>query len=200
MVTRQWSSGDRLMHSARPEWGGGVVTSVQRDSMNGKQCQKLVIRFDRVGVKTISTAHADLRPESDMPLHTPYQQDNADPFLAPLGPSPKEIMLKIPDAAFDPFSTHKARLDATLKLYRFSEQGASLLDWAVMQSGLRDPMTRFNRHELEDLFTRWVMLRDEHTKKLVLEIKRTEPGLFAELGPTAPRSAQQLLRRLDALR
>ncbi len=212
MHPRQWSIGDRLVHAGRPEWGAGVVTSVSKDSHEGKSCQKVVIRFDRAGVKTISTALADLRPENEMPLHVPDRYSDkpsdkyadeypvADPFLAAMSTAPKEMMLKVSDEATDPFATSRSRLAATLSLYRFTDQGGSLLDWAVMQSSMRDPMSRFNRHELEDLFKRWVMNRDEHLKRLVMEIKRSEPALLAELGKTAPKGAQQLLRRLDAIR
>ncbi|MGQ0627349.1 MAG: DUF3553 domain-containing protein [Phycisphaerales bacterium] len=201
MLVRQWSFGDRLVHAGRPEWGSGVVTSVQKDSYEGRVCQKLVIRFDKVGIKTISTALADLRAESEMPLHTmPEAAFSDDPLMKPLGPSPKELMLKIPENATDPFTTPKARIEAMCALYRFSDQGGSLLEWAIMQSGLRDPMTRFNRHELEELFKRWVMLRDEQFKKMIFEFKRNDPALLAQIGRNAPRGAQQLLKRLDALR
>jgi hypothetical protein len=188
-----------------------VVTSVARDNYDGKACQKLTIRFDRAGVKTISTALADLRPEAELPLLMSTSPGGGgggnggggladDPFMRAMAPSPKEMMLKIPDAATDPFSTARARLTKSLELYKYSDQGGSLLDWAVMQSGLRDPMSRFSRHELEDWFKRWSMVRDEHLKRLIFEVKKTEPGLLQELGRAAPRGAQQLLRRLDALR
>lgn len=201
MVLKTWTFGDRLVHAGRPEWGVGVVTSAAPEQHEGRTCQRLVIRFERAGLKTISTAHADLRPESDMPMLTAKDlAQHDDPLKAPLGPSSKEIMLKIPDAANDPFSTPRARLQATINLYRFSESGGSLLDWAAMQSGLKDPMSRFSRHELEDLFKRWTMLRDEHLKKLCLELKRNEPGLISEAARTAPRNVQQVLRRFDVMR
>lgn len=201
MLLKNWAFGDRVVHAGRPEWGVGVVTSAVPEQHEGRSCQKLGIRFERAGLKTISTAHADLRPEGDMPMLTAKDSNpENDPLKAPLGPSSKEIMLRIPDVATDPFTTPKARLDATINLYKFSDQGGSLLDWAAMQSGLKDPMTRFSRHELEDLFKRWMMLRDDHLKRLCLEIKRNDPGLIAEAARNAPRGVQQLLRRFDVVR
>lgn len=210
MLTKNWSFGDRVVHLERPEWGSGIVTSVAGDSMDGKPCQRLTIRFERAGVKQLLSAIAHLVPAQDAPaLHTsgnghaagPLGPDAGDdPLKAGLGPSPKEVMLRLPQNATDPFSTPKARLAATIGLYRFSEHGGSLLDWATMQSGLKDPMTRFNRHELEELFRRWTQLRDEHFRRMAGELKKNDPPLLAEALRSAPRSAQHALRRFDALR
>lgn len=206
MLVKQWSFGDRVVHAAKPEWGTGTVTSAQPDVHEGKTCQRLSIRFDRVGIKTINTALADLRPEADAPLLAPAVDHPAggghDPFGAASAAAgdAKAVMTRLPDAATDPFSTPRARLKATFDLYRFGLEGGLLIDWAAMQSGLKDPMTRFNRHELEDLFKRFMVNRDDHLKRLALELKRTDPALLAEAVRTAPRGAQQVLRRLDLAR
>ena len=68
------------------------------------------------------------------------------------GRSPDEVMARLPEAATDPFSGLEARLKATLGLYRFTDQGGSLLDWAAAQSGLKDPLSEFSRHDLERHF------------------------------------------------
>lgn len=207
MLVKQWSFGDRVVHTGRPEWGTGHVQSATPDTHDGKPCQRLSIRFERAGIKTISSAFATLVPAEDAPalmLAEPPDAHTDDPLAAAMAgndaKSAREIMLKIPQAASDPFATPRSRLAASLSLYKFSEHGGSLLDWAAVQSGLKDPMTRFNRHELEDLFRRWTSVRDEHLKRLVFELKKNEPGLLAEVARTAPRGAQQMLRRLDALR
>jgi hypothetical protein len=109
-----------------------------------------------------------------------------------------ETMTRVPEAASDPFRTRKARLESTLNLYRFSGTGASLLDWAAMQSGLKDPLTRFNRHELERFFERFQTALDAHLKRLVLELKKAEPQALAEVITAAPAFAKQALRRADA--
>ena len=81
-------------------------------------------------------------------------------------------MSRLPEAATDPFTSLEARLKATLTLYRFTDQGGSLLDWAAAQSALKDPLSEFSRHDLERLFQRFAFVRDEHLKKLVQEILR----------------------------
>lgn len=197
MLVKQWSFGDRVVHAGRPEWGVGVISSAVGEQHEGRACQRLVIRFERAGIKTISTAHADLRPPSEVPLLMAETEKKEDPLAGFGGPSAKDLMLKLPDAATDPFSTPRARMQATLNLYRYNGEGGSLLDWASVQSGLKDPMTKFNRHELEELFRRFVMIRDEHLKKLAFEFKKNEPGVLAEAQRTAPRAAQQVLRRFD---
>lgn len=201
MLVKQWSFGDRVVHAGRPEWGVGVIAGTQAEQHEGRSCQRLTIRFERAGMKTISTALADLRPESELPmLGMPATPRSDDPLLAPAGPTPKDVMLKLPDAATDPFKTSRARLEASLAMYRFSDQPSSLLDWAVAQSGLKDPMTRFSRHELEDMFKRWTQLRDEHLKELCFALKKTEPGLISEALRTAPRAALHMLKRFDGPR
>lgn len=226
MLTKTWSFGDKVVHLERPEWGSGVVTAVAGDSLDGKPCQRLTIRFDRAGVKQLLSAIAHLVPASDVPAVHPSavgagvgagashsaghgssagsyssHAHHEDPLKAAVaGPSAKDVMLRLPQDATDPFTTPKTRLLASVRLYRFSEHGGSLLDWACMQSGLKDPMTRFNRHELEDLFRRWAQIRDEHFRKIAAETRRNNPALLAEVMRDAPRSAHTALKRFDGFR
>ncbi len=203
MLLKQWSYGDKVVHLDRPEWGVGVINTVTADSHEGKACQRVTVRFDRAGVKTLSTGIANLIPADDAPkIHTLEPgTDEHDPLLGDRGAvAAREVMMKLPDVATDPFTTPTARLKATLNLYRYSEQGGSLIDWAAAQSGLRDPMTRFNRHELEDLFRRFAQVRDEHLRKVVLEVKKTDPSAIALLMKQAPRSAMNAMKRFDNMR
>ncbi|MBL0926484.1 MAG: DUF3553 domain-containing protein [Phycisphaerales bacterium] len=216
--------GDRVVHMARPEWGIGVITAAQAITDNGRPCQRLTIRFDREGLKTLSTAFAHLRPAEhvEFPAGTPaHPAPAAAPAAAPATPpgeapaatagasglgwlatleggNPAERMAHLPEPATDPFSTLAARLKATLELYRFSDAGRSLLDWAAMQTGLKDPLTRFNRHELEVFFKRFAIERDDHLKKLVAESQRKEPGLLDRLAGAAGPDARSALRRIHA--
>lgn len=228
--TKLWAFGDKIVHTAKPEWGTGVVTAAHNSSHEGRPCQSLTIRFDRAGVKTISTAFAKLaavesRPTlvEEEPVAVPAAAQAA-PSLAPaaslaakpgiarevrestqtLEPlvtrDPREMMSRLPEAATDPFSTPQARVKATLALYRFAPTGASLLDWAAAQSGLADPMSKFNRHELERFFQSYAVVRDNHLKKVVQELKKLDPASLAQLLTGVPPSVHQALRRLDALR
>ena len=218
-----WSIGDRVVHTGKPEWGAGEVKTATRTTQDGRPCQLLQIRFERAGLKTISTAFANLIPSDDAaalsaePLVAPqtsgvgngngtsHGQSKEDEFAARLMGEPgsadiKLKMTRLPDAATDPFATTESRFKATLALYRFAPTGGSLLDWAAMQSGLSDPMSRFNRHELEKFFESFVIVRDGHLRKLASELRKADPASVGVLAKQAPPAAQQALRRFDTMR
>lgn len=161
--------GDRVVHASRPEWGAGHVARVSEEIQDGRPAQRLTIRFERAGVKTISTAFADLRPAAEAPAVAEAPPEQTPPVDRG---DPTEVMTSIPEPARDPFAATLDRLAATLSLYRFSREGAPLLDWAASQSGLRDPLTRFSRHDLEILYDRFRRRLDEHLAQLVVEVKR----------------------------
>lgn len=223
MSQRVFSFGDRVVHTGKPEWGAGLVTAANKTTHEGKPCQSLTIRFDRAGVKTISTAFATLIPASEAgslptePIETETTSFGGKPMIAKAIPSSsaaeadfaaklaggddlKGKMTKLPEPATDPFTGPVERLKYTLGLYRFTPTGGSLLDWAAMQSGLADPMSRFNRHELERFFESFVVVRDQHLKKVVFEARKADPAGTARAVSAAPANVQQLVRRLDATR
>ncbi len=193
MAPQAFAFGDRLTHAAKPEWGVGEVVAAQSVQQNGSDCQRLQVRFERVGLKTLSTAVADLRPagvvEASVPgVAAPEAVDLSDP---------QEAMSRVPEAAADPFSTPEKRLEATLDLYKYAPSGASLLDWAAAQSGLADPLVRFNRHELEAFFERFRRNLDLHLGKVVREVRVQDPRALARVAQTAPEAGQQAVRRLN---
>jgi len=214
MTTTRWKPGDRVRHAGRPEWGTGSVQSAEPATHQGQPCQRVVVRFEREGLKTLSTAFADLRSADQfVTLKEPRPTlDEAGPPTASDSPGPgtdpmiheseaadaAALLMAVPESATDPFASPRRRLAATLDLYRFTGQGASLLDWAAMQTGLKDPMTRFNRHELENLFGRFQMNLDSHLRKLVKDLRRQDPAALAELSAAADPAAKQALRRADS--
>ncbi len=164
----------------------------------GKPCQRLSIRFERAGTKTISTAFADLRPASEIPRLPELKEEEPDPLAqAAFGASVEQMMTSLPERATDPFTSLKSRLTATLDLYRFTESGGTLLDWAAIQTGLKDPLSRFNRHELEQWFAKFKIELDNHLRKLVRDIRRTEPATLDAVAATASPAAKAALRRVD---
>lgn len=203
MPSKEWSFGDRVIHAKRPEWGAGVITAAQGTVQDGTPCQRLTIRFDRAGVKTISTAVAELIPATDTALsalngHAAAEAIQDQEWQARLsGGSTEEAMTKLPEAASDPFSSLEARLKTTLALYRFTDSGGSLLDWAAAQSGLKDPLSHFSRHDLERLFQRFAFARDEHLKKLAQEMRKRDAAGLTVILRAAPPTAHQALRRFD---
>jgi len=114
--------------------------------------------------------------------------------------SPEEIMLDIPEPATDPFSSIWDRLQASIDLYRFTRSPRGILDWAIAQSGLEDPLSRFNRQELESLFERWTRKRDLHLFAVLEDAEKTDQDRTRDMLGTAPAEAQQAMRRLYARR
>lgn len=197
MVIREWKLGDRVVHAGKPEWGVGEVRSAEAVTQEGQRCQRLTLRFDRAGVKTLTTAYADLRSPEELGQLAEAAEAGYVSGADTSTESPEDRITRLPDAVTDPFTSRRNRLKATLGLYRFSGSGGILLDWAASQTGMKDPLSRFSRHDLERLFDRFRINLDNHLRKLVSEIKREDPHALAELLPAAPAAAQQAVRRLD---
>lgn len=197
----EFKFGDRLVHATKPEWGTGVVSSVQNVVEGGVASQRLTIRFERAGLKTISTAHADLRPADEHPsveaAGAAASTGNGVNWLEQLEAGDlTERMQRLPEATRDPFVSLASRLKATLALWRFSAQGAPLLDWAAMQTGLKDPLARFSRHELEQFFKRFETERDAHLKRLLLDARKQPAPEIEKVKAEALPAAKEAMRRL----
>lgn len=203
-LEREWNVGSKVRHTERPEWGVGVVTAAQSLVQEGIRCQRLTVRFDKVGSKTLSTAFANLMGATESFTHAPMSSSGSDTMSTTDSilnleskAATEETFLRIPEAASDPFSTLPKRAAATLALYRFTPSGASLLDWAVMQSGMRDPLSRYNRHELETLFNRFRQNLDNHARKTLKELKKQDAAAFSLVLSQATPEAQAAVRRID---
>mgnify|MGYP002777672310 CR=1 FL=1 len=192
----EWAVGAKVCHTAKPEWGIGVVTDALGIVQDGISCQRLTIRFDKAGTKTVSTAFAKLAPATDT-LARPAATTSDPLLLAEIKAESGKVFEAIPDPAGDPFAPLVKRAAATLDLYRFSPTGASLLEWAVMQSRHRDPLSLHNRHELEQLFNRFRQNLDQHARKTLKELKRQDPAAFANVVAQARPEAKAALRRID---
>jgi len=199
--------GDRVVHSSKPEWGVGIVSTSSMGDHEGVPCQRLVIRFDRAGLKTVSTAFAKIEAAGDRVGTVPEKESpqaqsegEANPILKATLREVQDIMVSIPEAARDPFATPAQRLKATLGLYRFTSSGGPLIDWAVMQSGLSDPLTRFTRHELEDFFGFFEKILWKHLGKMVREARDVPASELIQIRDSAPLAGQQALQRLHRSR
>lgn len=188
--------GDRVLHPAKPEWGAGVVVSASPASQDGRACQRLQIRFDRTGLKTISTAFVDLLPAVAATATLPTDASHVAADQADAA----DLLVRLPDAATDPFAPVASRLRGTLDQYRFSKEGASLFAWANARTGLADPLSRFNRHELEERFDRWRSSLDAHLAKVVTEAKGLSAAELAPIVSEAPPEAREALRRVNRRR
>lgn len=217
MTPHEWARGDRVIHATKPEWGAGEVLLAQPSSHEGRPCQKLSVRFDRAGTKSLLTAFAELKPAgsiaggggfspmlSSRPQQGSYEteSDMNDPFsnAAAVLESMVERLTDLPERATDPFLPLRTRLINTLDIYRFTGTGGSLLDWAAAQTGLKDPLSRFNRHELEQHFQEFRVAADNHLRKLVREMARADAAGLRAMTAAASPDAQHALRRIDTRR
>lgn len=198
MPPRAWSVGDRVRHASRPEWGEGRVSKAEAVVHEGQPCQRLTIQFDRAGPKTLSTAFADLEPSGSTMTSKTLTPDT-DAFVLP-SESIGEVLARLPEPATDPFRGLEARLKATLSLYRFQPTGASLLDWAAMQTGLADPLSRCSRHELEAHFQRFRVRLDAHLVSLARDAAKADPAMLTRVKADAPSQARSALDRLNGRR
>ncbi len=185
MQTAQFTSGQKVVHVDRPEWGVGVVLSAQRAG----DTDRLRIRFERAGLKTLAAPPATIRPAGDHP-------DGAALPTASTGglavrPDYTSLLATLPVAATDPLSPLDARLRTTLALYKYSRTGASLIDWAVTRTGLPDPLAEFTRHDLEAAFARFENQRDSHLRLLVGDARRLTPEKLAGISASAPEAGRR---------
>jgi hypothetical protein len=210
MSRRKFEFGDRVRHARRPEWGIGSIIKAEDVVLSGESGQRVSVRFPNAGLKTISTEHAELQlvptnngPEShgadDHPLGGWDKMQESDWLGGVARRKVEEAMATLSPEVRDPFKSLGERLEVCLYLYRFERDGRGLTDWAVAQSGLTDPLSRFTRHELELLFDQWAAQREEQLGRLLAEAK-IEVDLVSGLTGSAPVGAQEAVRRLTASR
>lgn len=210
MSSERFESGERVRHATFPEWGIGTIVKVEAARLNGMSSQRLSIRFPNGGLKTLITGHAELQRISDSvdplsatidaPMVKDWDKLNGSGWLSQVAKKKiEEAMISLPQEVRDPFNSLARRLQMMLALYRFDRSGRGLIDWAVAQTGLDDPLTRFTRHDLEQRFDRWVYERDNYLAKL-LQDARQEPGALQAVLKDAPAAAQDAVRRLSASR
>ena len=209
MSTRKFEFGDRVRHTKRPEWGIGSIVKTEHLSFNGQDAQRVAVRFPNAGLKTISTAHAELEVMTDAIAGPPavdehplagWDKMSESDWLGEVAQRKvHEAMVSLSEAVRDPFNSLQHRLWACLDLFRFERTGASLLGWAVAQSGLDDPLSRFTRHELEVFFDQWAGNRTEHLQ-LLLGQARGDRQLVEKLVAAANPAARESVRRLTVER
>ncbi len=188
--------GDTIEHTTRPQWGIGCVQQAQPVIRDGVTTQRIVVDFPHKGRVTLDTATAPIRrfnpatQRTPTPTPTPNTQDtksmttsgsalhnNKGGWLAELeskanGGKQTHELWDLPDALSDPFLPDEARLKATLDTYQYSTDARSLIAWAIMQTGLQDPLSKYTRTDMEMAFPRFARDRDNHLKDMIRQLKR----------------------------
>lgn len=201
----RFSMGDRVVHTAKPEWGIGTVATASAVTVDGKPTQRLQIRFDTAGLKTLVSAHAPVAHADAAPTPTsttasaPNTQAAAVPEVPEDPIEAKAHLRRLPADAADHFATPLQRLEATLKAYRFEPNGPGLIEWSVAQTGLADPLSRFSRHELEEVFRQHTTALDTHLRALVREVRDVPPADLIRVRDAAPPRAREALKRVHRL-
>ena len=176
----EFKSGDNVIHTQRREWGVGVVEKTTKILEAGQSAQRVTVRFKHRGRVTINTAVAPLLAGQSEQAMT--RTDGSDPIVSRPGgwldsltqEKPTHAISALPEEMTDPFVSHSRRLTATLDSYRFSLAPRPLIEWAITQTNLDDPLTQYTRQELEQAFERFARDRDNHLKDLVRTAKRQD--------------------------
>jgi hypothetical protein len=59
---------------------------------------------------------------------------------------------------------------------------------------MKDPLSRFSRHELEQFYARFRANRDAHLRQLAQEAVRKDPGCLRKAAENAPSQGVDMLR------
>ncbi len=164
----KWSIGDKLLNPARPDWGVGIVTSVAPHVAQGKQGQRLGIRFDGAGLKTVSTVIINLQPASAPDSKAP----NSDP-IADLTALPPNVQ--------DQRAPQSQRLTDALTWYRFREGDRAAMDWAILRLGVADPLSQLSREQLHEAREGFFRRLDHHVRELARDVSKKDPAAFNEI-------------------
>lgn len=169
--------GDRVQHPKRPEWGAGQVRKVEAMVHEGQPAQRVTVDFANKGRVVINTGVVPLEgkgTDTNMTSIDASALKNADRgWLDNLEQSRNGNELwSLPASLSDPFASEAQRLRATLDTFRYSTEPRALMDWAVAQTGLDDPLSKYTRQELEQAFPRYARDRNNHLFDLVRQMKR----------------------------
>lgn len=200
LTPTMYTQGMQVRHRQRPEWGAGTVSRVEQLTRGTTRDQRLWIKFGAAGLKTLLASAADLEvvEGTGAAEHTFAAREIASEggWLGQIAKKrPEQAMSELPPDTTDPFLTPERRLKNLLGLFRF-DGNTKLIDWAVAQSGLDDPLSRFTRIELEAFYKDWSRERDVALYRLVGDFKRRRAP-YESLLADAPKAALQTLQRFE---
>jgi len=174
-VTRinRYQQGDVVTHPTRPEWGQGVIKHSQAIVHQGTAAQRLSVEFANRGRVVINTAVAPLAPKGQtQPMSSSITSSGGWLDQLERGNKDTHELWELPEALTDVFTSDLQRLLATLDTYKYNTEPRPLIDWAVRQTGMDDPLSKYTRHDLEQAFARFARDRDLHLKEMIRQLKR----------------------------
>ena len=198
--------GDRVTHPKFPEWGSGAVIKVESTAIHGEPATRVTVRFSHAGLKSFTgepcplelLAEGHAMPD-DRCRTRPAISEVEDLERTGLNQAVEQklldIMHSIPLACRDPFNSAEHRLRRTLELYKYDLTGRGLMEWAMAQTGMDDPLTRFNRTELEVFFKQYSHELNQHLAKLLSEM-REDTSTVQRLVSEAPQRAQRAVAKI----
>lgn len=208
-MSSPFTAGDVVRHQRRPEWGFGTVQRVEMLRRGSVNDQRLWIRFPNAGLKTLLASAAELETVRSADGTLVVGDDTLvarelkgeTGWLAEISKrKPEDAMTSLPADITNPFLPPSRRLELLLGLFRF-DPSTRLIDWAVAQSGLGDPLSRFSRHELEQFFGLWAFERDAALQRLLTDPElRSQPDVVQRLVAKALPAAQTAVRRMQSWR
>lgn len=214
--------GDIAIHPNCPEWGSGKVKEALPATHEGRVVQRLRVDFSNAGSKWINTGIAPLQKKTGKEAPAPAMRIAPSLAAAPATSREKADALPdrgwldelesaksgngfgsipdlwdLPTALTDIMRSPEERLGLTCEAYKFSHEPGPLFQWAVAQSGLDDPLSRYSRMELEQAYFRYSRLRDDHLFDLCRQLKReNKMHLVKEIAAKAKfRKARELLEK-----
>ncbi len=172
---------DRVRHAKRPEWGIGRVRAAAVIEHEGRRAQRLTVDFPDRGRTTLNTALAPI-VSADVPIEKPTD------------------LSALPPEVDDPLSGPSARLSLLLDLFRFTATQRGMIDWAMMQTGLPDPLIGYERHELESAFRAFLQRRDHKLIEMIGELRKADRmnlvrAALDERGETVRRTVAEVMKR-----
>ena len=178
-----------MRNAARPEWGDGRVLRVQEVRHGDVLSHRVSVQFATVGHKTLLT------PPARLAWPTP-ERERETGWLDQLGGRTADDVLRaLPEQVTDVLGTLRERLAAVLPMYAYAGEGADLVMWARRQTGVADPLSHWNRDELEQAFAGFGDERDAHLRGLAAQLRMKEgPAAVHEFLAAVPPELRPAIR------
>jgi len=204
----RYNVGDKVRHRTRPEWGEGTIASAQSATHDGQPAQRLVINFANHGRVTINSALAPIVPADAVSASAESRAQTSGGgagrgWLSELEGKnlDADALSELPDDVSDPFAALVRRIRLTGDLYRFKREPRSVMEWAVAQSGLTDPLSQFSRNDIEQQFVAFEQAREAHLRSLLVAARKAGDAAAIEEAkqhqlPEARTAADRLMRTL----